>query len=128
MNAQRRAISFEVCMFSSKAGGVLLYIISSKGKVRQFLPRCGEHFPLKRLCMYSRQFWVRYISWRCLFCHSFPLQRPLCGDHNFFKINSKIKGKCSLNARFFKLKLRRIPLIKLWENGLRTMLKGRAFK
>jgi len=63
-----------------------------------------------------------------VFCHSFPLQRPLRGDHNFFKINSKIKGKCSVNAGFFKHKLRRIPLIKLSENGPQTMLKGRAFE
>jgi len=63
-----------------------------------------------------------------VFCHSFPLQRPLLGDHNFFKINSKIKGKCLLNAGFFKHKLRRIPLIKIGKNGPRTMLKGRAFE
>ncbi len=44
-----------------------------------------------------------------MFFHSFPLQ----SDHNFFKINSKIKGKCSLNAGFLKRKLRRIPSIKI---------------
>ena len=60
--------------------------------------------------------------------HSFPLQRPLRGDPNFFKINSKIKGKCSLNAELFKRKLRRIPLIQIGKNGPRTMLKGRAFE
>jgi len=52
-----------------------------------------------------------------VFCHSFPLQRPLGSDPNFFKINSKIKGKCSLNAGFFKHKLGRIPLLKIGKNG-----------
>ena len=61
-------------------------------------------------------------------CHSFPLQRPLHGDPNFFKISSKIKGKCLLNAGFLKRKLWRIPLIKIGKNGPRTMLKGRAFE
>jgi len=28
-----------------------------------------------------------------MFCHSFPLQRPLRGDHNLFKINSKYRRK-----------------------------------
>jgi len=50
------------------------------------------------------------------------------GDHNFLKIISKIKGKCSLNAEFLKRELRCIPLIKIGKNGLRTMLKGRAFE
>jgi len=52
-----------------------------------------------------------------MLCPSFPLQRPLRVAPNFFKINSKIKGKCSLNAELFKGKLRLIPLIKLGENG-----------
>ena len=56
--------------------------------------------------------------------HSFPLQRLLCGDPNFFKINSKIKGKCSLNAGFFKRKLRRIPLIKIDKHSQQHCLKG----
>ena len=55
-----------------------------------------------------------------VFCHSFPHQRPLRGDPNFFKINSKIKGKCSLNAGFFKRKI--------GKSGQRTMLEGRAFE
>ena len=66
---QRHALSFEVFMFGSKMGGVFLYIISSKVKVCQFLTRCGEPFPLKRLCMYVRRFSVRYLGWRCFVIH-----------------------------------------------------------
>ena len=61
-------------------------------------------------------------------CHSFPLHRPLHGDPNFFKINSKIKGKCSLKAVFFKRKLRRIPSIKIYKNRQRTLLKEKPFE
>ena len=46
----------------------------------------------------------------------------------FFKGTCPLEWKCLLNAELFKRKLRRIPLIKLCENGTRTMLKGRAFK
>ena len=55
-------------------------------------------------------------------CHSFPLQRPLHGEPNFFKINSIFKGKCLLNTEIFQRKLRRIPLIKIGK-----MVRGQWF-
>jgi len=63
-----------------------------------------------------------------VFCHSFPFQRPLRDEHNFFKINSKFKGKCSLNAEHFKRYLRDGPLLKVWFYSMWTMLKERAFE
>ncbi len=45
-NFRHAHVRFEVCMFGSKASVVFLYIISSKGKVRQLLPCCGAHFAL----------------------------------------------------------------------------------
>jgi len=86
-------------------------------KTSKAAARYTKHFKLKSI--HLKQTWT---------IHTFPLQRPLSVELNFFKINSIFKVKCSLKAELFKRKLRRIPLIKLCENGPRTMLKGRAFE
>ena len=53
---------------------------------------------------------------------------PLSLKPTFFKGTCPLEWKCSLNTELFKRKLRRIPLIKLCENGPWTMLEGRAFE
>ena len=52
---------------------------------------------------------IMYVRWAFfgslhkleMFCHSFQLQRPLRGDHNFFKINSKNQRKMFAKRCFF---------------------------
>ena len=105
-HAQQRTIAFEVCKFGLKAGGVFPYIIF-KGKSSPISSTLGCTFSFEEL-MYV---------WSAIFCSLLRL-----------KVFCQIKGKCSLNAGFFKHKLRRIPLIKLCENGPQTILNERSFQ
>ena len=69
-----------------------------------------------------------YLNFQKLCAKMQYFQRTLQAKLNTLKESSTFKGKCAVNTEIFICKFLTGPLIKIFFNGRRTILKERAFQ